>query len=228
MTYDEAMTSLEKAGTAQNRKIYANHGVKGEQFGVSSAHCAKMLKQVKRDHELAKKLWKSGNYDARSFATMIADPQQLDDKLLDAWVKDVDNYPLAGAVARMVAASPLAEKKMNQWKDSPDEYAGEAGWYLVAMLAGPKTPHKLPDAYFDKTLQVVEKEVHGAKNRVKHGMMGALIAIGGYRTNLTDKVIASAKRIGKVEIDHGATACKTPDPIPYIQKMLARNKAQAK
>jgi hypothetical protein len=55
MTYDEAMTSLEKAGTAQNRKVYANHGVRGEQFGVSWAHFSKMLKQVKRDHELAKK-----------------------------------------------------------------------------------------------------------------------------------------------------------------------------
>jgi len=224
MTYDEAMTSLEKAGTAQNRKVYANHGVRGEQFGVSWAHFSKMLKQVKRDHELAKKLWKSGNYDARIFATMIADPDQLDDKLLDSWAKDLDCYPLADALAKMVAASPMAQKKMEQWKDSKDEYASEAGWYLVAILAGPKTPHAVPDSYFAGALEEIEKKIGGAPNRVKHGMNNALIAIGGYRSKLTDKAIAAARRIGKVEVDHGATACKTPEAIPYIQKVLARQK----
>jgi hypothetical protein len=35
---------------------------------------------------------------------------------------------------------------------------------------------------------------------------------------------AAASRIGKVEVDHGETGCKTPDAIPYIKKAAARKK----
>jgi hypothetical protein len=58
-------------------------------------------------------------------------------------------------------------------------------------------------------------------------MNNALIAIGGYRSKLTDKAIAAARRIERSKVDHGATACKTPEAIPYIQKVLARQKKVA-
>ena len=35
-------------------------------------------------------------------------------------------------------------------------------------------------------------------------------------------LIAAAQRIGKVEVDHGDTDCKTPDAVSYIKKSLAR------
>ena len=59
---------------------------------------------------------------------------------------------------------------------------------------------------------------------VRYGMNNALIGIGGRSANLRRKAIAAAKRIGPVEIDHGDTDCKTPDAIPYIEKMWARKK----
>ena len=39
---------------------------------------------------------------------------------------------------------------------------------------------------------------------------GALIAIG-CRASMTERAIAVARKIGKVEVDHGETGCKTPD-----------------
>jgi hypothetical protein len=52
----------------------------------------------------------------------------------------------------------------------------------------------------------------------------ALIAIGIYRPALTKDAVATAKRIGKVAVDHGETSCKTPDAIPYIERALKRKK----
>jgi len=43
--------------------------------------------------------------------------------------------------------------------------------------------------------------------------------------SLCSKVVAelaAAKRIGKVEVDHGETSCKTPDASTYIRKAVAR------
>jgi hypothetical protein len=34
--------------------------------------------------------------------------------------------------------------------------------------------------------------------------------------------VRTAKKIGKVEVDHGETNCKTPDAVTYIEKALHR------
>jgi hypothetical protein len=40
--------------------------------------------------------------------------------------------------------------------------------------------------------------------------------------------LAIAKKIGKVDVDHGETSCKTPDAGPYIRKMAKRHTAKKK
>jgi len=52
-------------------------------------------------------------------------------------------------------------------------------------------------------------------------MSSALIAIGGRSAALRKAALAAAKRIGVVEIDHGDTACKTPDASASIEKTWA-------
>ena len=41
MTERQALAELRKVGTAQNRKVYARHGVQGPMFGVSFADLAR-------------------------------------------------------------------------------------------------------------------------------------------------------------------------------------------
>src|SRR5205814_9151322 len=144
-------------------------------FGVSWAHMGILVKRIKRDHELALKLWRSGNYDARLLATMIANPDKLTSETLDRWAKDLDCYPLASAFSKMVMDSALAEEKMKDWKSSHYEFVGQAGWELQAYHAGRESS---PDSEVKKILKEIEREVHNAANRVKHSMMLTLICIG--------------------------------------------------
>ena len=58
-------------------------------------------------------------------------------------------------------------------------------------------------------------------------MNSALIAVGGSRPALTGRAKQVAADIGKVEVDHGETGCKTPDAVGYIDKMLAHRGAKA-
>jgi 3-methyladenine DNA glycosylase AlkD len=221
MTYEQAMKSLEKEGTAQNRKIYLKHGAHEPMFGVSWAHLTRLTKQIKVDHPLALALWKSGNYDARLLATMIVDPEQLTSQTLDRWVKDLDCYPLASAFARMAMRSAAAQEKMLEWKSSHAEYVGQAGWDLQAYHV---TAGKAPESDLKSILDQIESRIHSAENRVKHAMMMTLITIGARGGKMKELALATHKRMGKIEIDHGDTACKTPDPKVYIEKMLARQK----
>src|SRR3989304_5283911 len=99
MEMKEALAALEKEGTAQNRKVYARHGVGEDQYGVSYAALKALAKKIKTDHTLALALWGTGNHDARILATMIADPAAATSRELDAWSKDLDNYVLTDAFA---------------------------------------------------------------------------------------------------------------------------------
>ncbi len=221
MNVQEAMAQLESFGTEQNRKVYRRHGVLGSQYGVSYANLKALAKRIKRDHQLASELWATGNHDARVLATMIADPSALTKRAMDAWAKSIDNYVLADAFAALVAQSEHARDKADQWITASDDFMGQAGWNVVARLS---SQPDLPDDYFKDLLKVVEKEIHSSKNRTRHAMNGALIAIGLRNSALEKLAIAAAKRIGAVEVDHGETDCKTPDAVRYIEK--ARDRKQ--
>jgi len=216
MDVDEAMALLEAAGTAQNRKTYRNHGVKGEQFGVSFATLDKLARQIKRDHHLAAALWVTGNQDARLLATRIADPARLDAATLDAWAGDLDNYIVTDAFAAMVARSPLAREKMETWTRSEDEWEGAAGWNILAHLA--MHERELPDDYFRPYLKEIQRDIHSRKNRTRYSMNSAMIAIGIRDQVLMVDAIETAKQVGPVDVDHLQTSCKTPEAVSYIRK----------
>jgi 3-methyladenine DNA glycosylase AlkD len=105
------MKKLEKAGTAQNRKVYARHGVGKNQFGVSFGELRSLGKKLKGDTPLARALWKTGNQDARILATMVADPATFPEKTAESWVKQIRNYPLADEFAGgLVYETPYAQR----------------------------------------------------------------------------------------------------------------------
>jgi hypothetical protein len=129
---------------------------------------------------------------------------------------------LVDYVAKVVARSPLALPCMSSWVGSDDEWIGRGGWSVMSVLA---TEHpEVPDASFTPYLAVIERKIDAAKNRTREAMNTALIAIGGRSDALATSATAAAKRIGAVEVDHGDTACETPDAVSYIKKMRARAK----
>jgi 3-methyladenine DNA glycosylase AlkD len=205
-------------GTAQNRKVYARHGAPENQFGVSFANFGKLARQIKKDHALAQQLWKTGNADARILATKIADPAQITEKDLNAWVKDIDYYGIADSFGVLAFESPHARKRMEAWLGSRDEFPSAVAWNLVGRFAGNGS---LDDSFFSGCVLRVERDVAKAKNLTRYAMNMALIAIGLRSPELEKLVSAAARRIGPIEVDHGETDCKTPDIISYIAKTKA-------
>ena len=214
------LAQLEEMGTAQNRKVYARHGVTGPMFGVSFGNLRKLGKKLRNDHELARSLWASGNHDARVLALSVADPAQTDLREIESWAGEVDNYVLIDEFAAFVAATPHFGACADDWTDRDGEWVASAGWSLVAQQA--LRDDELPDDYFDERLRTIEARIGGAANRVRHCMNGALIAIGGRNEALRESAMAAAGRIGPVVVDHGETSCKTPEAVPYIDRIWAR------
>jgi 3-methyladenine DNA glycosylase AlkD len=218
MNFDEVMTQLEASGSEQTRKTYRRHGINGEMFGVSYATFGALKKKIKVDHELALKLWATNIHDAQVLATMIADPKLMSAALLDEWVKSLSSYAITDAFAKGAVQAPSAQKKSEKWMNSKNEWTACAGWSILAQSTANA---ELADSYFEPYLETIEREIHARPNRVRYVMNSALISIGARSETLQKKALAVAEKIGKVEVDHGDTSCKTPDATDYILKTFA-------
>ncbi|MDB4950951.1 MAG: uncharacterized protein JWM27_3600 [Gemmatimonadetes bacterium] len=220
MSAQAVLDELQGLGSAQTLATYRRHGVLGDAYGVSYAALGKLKKRIRTDHALALALWDSGNHDARILAMMVADPAKVSEAELGAWAAGVLGHVQAQAVANFAGRTAHAQRCVDAWKDSPEESTSATGWTTLAVLANEDAT--LPDAFFIPRLEQIEREIHGSANRVRQAMNNALMAIGIRGAGLAEQAIAAARRIGKVHVDHGDTACKTPDAEPYILKARAR------
>jgi len=221
MSLAEAMKALEKAGSAQTKKTYLRHGAAEPLFGVSFATFMTLVKRIGVDHDLARALYDTGNFDARILAVKVADPATVTTTDLDRWGREMRVRMCCGYVAMLAAESPHASTQVERWLASKNEADRATGWMLVGQLA--MRDEAKPDRFFLDRLATIEKTVHAAPNDERMAMNQAVISIGCHNTALKKAALAAAKKIGKVEVDYGDTDCKTPDAAQYIEKTWAHS-----
>src|SRR5882724_9543815 len=221
MNASDVLKKLKKLGKKKTAEIYRRHGAGGEVWGVSFADLATLKKQIKVDHNIAQSLWKSGVLDAQTLALMIADPAVLTPAEADEWLAQSKGDVLLGYLAQVVARTSFARDKLSTWMQSEDEFTRTAGYTVLSVLLGAE---QIPDEEARRHLNAIEAMIRTSPNRARHAMNGALIAVGVYKPDLRKEAIAAARRIGKVEVDHGETSCKTPDAEEYIKKSRGKGR----
>lgn len=211
------LATLKKLGKPQTVAIYKRHGSGDNVFGTLTSDIAKLQKKIKIDHSLAMELWKTENAEARVLALQIADPQKLTMADAQGFVSDGQVHFVGCYLASLMAHSPIAEKTMRAWMKSKDEFTREMGYGILCYRLKDE-PGSISDADAERVLATIEKEIHRSANWSRYAMNGAMISIGIFKPALRKKAIEAAKRIGKVEVDHGETNCKTPNAVSYIEK----------
>jgi len=223
MKLDEVMATLKRSASAQAKKTYLRHGSGPNVFGTPFAVINPLAKKIKVDHALAGQLWETGNGEARIVALLVADPAQLTKEQANAWAEHAHNRVYGHYLGPLVARSPHAAALMRAWMKSKKEMVGLCGFsILCGMLRD--DPEGVSDAECEKVLADIEKRIHASPNWVKYAMNSTLIAIGGLKPSMKAKAIAVARRIGKVDVDHGDTECRTPDARTCIEKASKRRR----
>ncbi len=224
LTLAEAMAALEAAGSEQTRKTYARHGVTQPMFGVSFATLKSLMKKIKIDHELALALWQTNNFDARNLAVKVVDPSRMSETELDAWALDSCAPMCGNYVAQIAAEGPHARRCVERWLGAVNDTQRCVGWTLVGALA--TGDEAIADTWFAERLQEIDNSIHTAPNGQRYLMNQTMIAIGCRSPALRAAATAAAQRIGNVDVDHGDTACKTPDAASYIEKAWSHSAAK--
>jgi 3-methyladenine DNA glycosylase AlkD len=213
MEYDEVLRRLEEMGDERARKVWARVGMDTKNyFGVNLTKLKKFAKEVKRDHDLAQKLWASGIHDAQLLACYIEEPKKVTLEKIDSWIDDVDFMDLSDKFAtEVVWKTQWAKEKMTEWASHEKEYYKRAGYVLLGRFAQKGSEEDISEGELMGYLDRIENELQAERNWVREVMNYALIHIGSRGPKLNERGIEVAKNIGKVEIDYGEANCIVPD-----------------
>ncbi len=221
MTKDEVLKALQSMSDPNTKNTLLKHGAKEPFFGVKIGDMKKIVKKIKKDHELSLELYDTGNGDAMYFAGLIADENKISKKDLEKWAKKANWYMHSEyTVAWIAAESKYGFELGQEWIRSKDERIASAGWSTLSNLASIKPDEELDIAAFDQLLDHVSENIHSAQNRVRYTMNGFVISAAAYVPALTKKAMKIAEKIGKVHVEMGGTSCKVPLATDYIQKII--------
>jgi 3-methyladenine DNA glycosylase AlkD len=229
MTTKEILSELQEYGDEKTKSTYITIGAKEPLFGVKVQDLKKVLKKTKKNHELSLELYATGNYDAMYLAGLMADEKQITAEQLELWaVQAYFSYLSEYTVPWVAAETEFGFDLGLKWIKSKTETVAAAGWGTLAYYAALHEDEHLDTNAYIKLLDLIEKEIHEAQNRVRYAMNGFVISVGTYVEALTDKSKEVAKEIGIVTVDVGGTACKVPLASAYIDKVIAKGKIGVK
>lgn len=219
MTLEETMKALKSKASATTKKTLMRHGAPEPIWGVRIGDMKPIVKQIKGDQELAMQLYDTGVSDAMYLAGMVADGSKMKRTQIERWVKKAHWHMISGTTVPWVAAEhPDAIEIALKWIDSPKEHIAVAGWATLSCVVSVRADETLPIKPIDTLIARVVKTIHAAPNLVRYAMNNFIICCGTYIAPLAEKALAAAKKIGRVEVDMGDTACQVPEAESYILK----------
>ncbi len=169
-------------------------------FGMAGKHrlgvAVPVLRQLGRqlgpDHALALALWDTGIPDAQILAGLVAEPQQLSVRQMNAWARSSLSWDVCDqACLNAFVRSPRAWARVPVWARAEDEWVRRAAFALLACLA--VHDKAAPDARFIGALRLIESACEDDRNFVKKAVNWALRQIGKRNAVLRGLAIACAE-----------------------------------
>ena len=223
MTFEEIMQFLKDHENPNGKKVLMRHGARDPFYGVRIGDLKKVVKKVKKNHELALRLYATGNSDAMYLAGLIAEEDRMSKQDLQDWVRAAYWYMLSEvAVADVAAETPFWNELAREWMESEREMIACAGWSTYSAAISTRPNEELDFDEISELLDGVERSIHSAPNRVRYDMNNFVICVGSYIPALSEKAKRVAESIGKVSVDMGGTACKVPYAPEYITRVIDR------
>ena len=100
-----------------------------------------IAKEIKKDHELAKELWRTGKFLPRLLAILIMDKKAIDQEFIDQFEKDIQHHNSEERLQLIdwLMANQLSKEKktiglINSWEKSPSAMQRRIFWYYQGRL----------------------------------------------------------------------------------------------
>jgi 3-methyladenine DNA glycosylase AlkD len=198
MTYDEVIARLRAEANPDNVAGMARYGISTKNtLGISIYTLRKIAREIKKDHELALKLWDSGIHEARILASFIEEPEKVTDSQLERWVKDFDSWDVVDQVSELISKTPHVLKKIHDWSVSEAEFVKRAVFSLIAEVSW--YDKRITDEEFEQFFTLIKSSATDERNYVKKSVNWALRNIGKRNRALNRRAVEVAREIQQMD-----------------------------
>ncbi len=219
MTVNEILTQLKSLGDEARRAHNTKTGAPANQFGVKMGDIRTLAKKVKTNHELALKLWDTGNVEAQLLATLIMELKSLSGKDVDRLTRSTTCAQVAEWLnSYIVAQHPEQEALRLKWMKDKDRWAARAGWHLTASRVTKGAEGLDLVALLDR----IEKELPKAMPEVQWTMNNTLGAIGILDPKLRKRAVAIGEKIGLYKDWPASKGCIIPYVPVWVEAIVKR------
>ena len=215
MTYKQVIAELEKMKNLNysNRDPFGLNTVPS--YGIGVTKIKKLAKQIKKDHDLALKMWDTPIFEGRLLSIFIENSKEVTLDQINSQIPNSQGFMLADYYCQeIIVKTEFCDDLIEKWTKSKNNHIKKSGFALLYAKA--KLDKKADDEFFEPYLEQIEKELQKAENWTKESMNYALMYIGSRTKKLNKKALAIAKKIGEVKIDYGDTSCITVDAIKWM------------
>ena len=184
----------------------------------------KMAKEIKKDHELAIKLWACGDFYPRMLAVLIMDKKELSQALIGRLAEDLQNNELDDRlqVADWLLANQLTKGRktvelLEGWANEPSPILRRLFWYHQARL---RWTGRTPPDNTAELLDLLEADMATAEPEVQWAMNFAAGWIGIHESEYRSRCIELGEKLGLYKDDPVSRGC-TPNYLPEFIRIEA-------
>ncbi|MBE8474912.1 DNA alkylation repair protein [Streptomyces justiciae] len=215
-TVEEVLAELAGLEDPKARAVNERHG---DDHGVNLGKLRALAKRLKTQHDLAGRLWATGDSPARLLAILVCRPKAYGRDELDAMLREARTPKVHDwLVSYVVKKSPHAEELRVAWTADPDPVVASAGWALTTERVA-KRPEGIDLAGL---LDVIEAEMKGAPDRLQWAMNHCLAQIGIDHAEHRARAIAIGERLEVLKDYPTPPGCTSPFAPVWIDEMVRR------
>lgn len=211
---DEVLAELAALDDPKARAVNEKHG---DDHGVNLSKLRAVAKRLKTQQDLARELWATDDTAAKLLATLICRPKAFERAELDAMLRTARTPKVHDwLVNYVVKKSPHAEELREAWFADPDPVVASAGWALTTARVPAMT------AGLAELLDVIEKDMKNAPDRLQWAMNHCLAQIGIEHAELRARAIEIGERLEVLKDYPTPPNCTSPFAPVWIAEIVRR------
>lgn len=210
------MAELAELEDPRVRAVNERHG---DDHGVNLTRLRAVAKRLKKQQDLARELWATGDSAARLLAILISRPKEYGRDELDVMLRQARSRKVHDwLVNHVVKKGPHAEELRLAWFDDPDPVVASAGWALTAERVV-RSPEGLD---LPGLLDTVEARMKDAPERLQWAMNECLARIGIEHAGYRERALDIGERLEVLKDYPTPPGCTSPFAPIWIGEMVRR------
>src|SRR5690625_374809 len=191
----------------------------GDDHAVNLTKLRAIAKRLKKDHDLARELWVTGDSAAKLLALLVCRPKAFERDELDAMIRGARTPKVHDwLVNNVVKKSAHADDLRRAWHADSDPLVESAGWALTADRVAKKPVGLDLPALLDD----IELRMAASSDRLQWAMNACLAHIGIHHPDLRDRALRIGERLEVLKDYPTPPNCTSPYAPEWITEIVRR------